>query len=215
MREVSRRKAPVVKSIVELRCFKKWCHKSYKGSLGQTFATYTRIPPVPLEFQSPMVNDENQELCNGWEPDWLATYPGGDTQATIDRVRQGLKPMGFVYQWKDDQDKSIQAFIKAVKSCRYHTEPKPGPNSNFLVAAVWQQGNVLGQLFDFGNLAYDYATWTGGMGSTDVLFRFENARLADFVEKWDVDDGVPIQITGLILGYPVENTISVMLGGIK
>jgi hypothetical protein len=212
-RRMEREAPALAKSIVKRRCFKKWCHKSYRSVHGWPFVTYTRVPTDPLRFTSPMVNDENQELCGGWFPDWLLSYPGGDTAATIDRVRTGLKPMGFVWQYIDSSKAEIADFRRRVSSCRFHS-PIVEQSVGVLHAAVWQDDRMLREMFDLHALAEDYTEWVDPDIGDDV-WNFETARLADFTEKWDVEDGIPLEITGLILGYPIENTISLMHGGIK
>jgi hypothetical protein len=64
-------------------------------------------------------------------------------------------------------------------------------------------------LFDLDALARDYVE--NGIFTPEEMAaqiaRYGPHDLIDFAEGWDVED-VPAWVTGLILGYPVENTIS-------
>jgi len=211
---MAREAAALAKSNITTRCFKKWCYKTYlSGPDNLPYITYTRVPPKPLRFSSPMVNDENQELCGGWFPEWLLNYPGGTTAAIIDRVRGRQKPMGFVWHNVETSQEEIDDFRTRVSSCRFHS-PIVEQSHGFFHAAVWEDDRRLREMFDLRALTEDYNQWVGGE-VPDLVWDYERARLSDFTEKWDTTDGVPLCITGLILGYPVENTISLYNGGIK
>ena len=61
--------------------------------------------------------------------------------------------------------------------------------------------------FDMDMLAQDYEN--NGLCSDNII-KYKNANFAEFhYDKYD-HDYHPIEITGLILGYPIENTIALI-----
>jgi hypothetical protein len=213
--------SPEMRSFVERRCFKKWCHKYYRERENPKiiYEIYRRIPKEPLSFRSNMNNDENQELCGGWYPRWVMEYPGGYDAAIIDRVRLGLKPLGIVHSRNRGDAKKV--FELNAGMCR-HSEMVSRhvmiPDDDFVrrkvrwnYTAFWNEDGRLSDIFDFDALVEDYARYAPEEGKLMIAFR--DYTLGDFVRRWDVWDGIPASITGLILGYPVANTISLDLEG--
>lgn len=218
IKKVETDESPEMRSFVERRCFKTWCWKYYRARENPKtiYEIHRRIPKEPLSFRSEMNNDENQELCGGWHPMWTREYPGGENAAIIERVRLGLKPFGIVHSWTRLENQ--QVFERNAGKCR-HSEMVSRAVSRYgemesrdvHYSAFWNDNRRLSDIFDFDALIEDYARYVPI--EVDAMVEFREYTLADFVTRWDIDDGVPPGITGLILGYPVENTISLCLTG--
>jgi hypothetical protein len=141
-----------------------------------------------------MNNDDNQELCGGWYPLWLRKYPGGDDQAIIDRVSAGLKPIGVVSN--NDEIKYL------INEKNLHYEAMT--THDLLV--IWKDDRKLSEIFDLESLHKDYLKWVGRRIADEIL-EAGDICFKDLIDDWD-DQG---WLTGLILGYPIENTISLYL----
>lgn len=90
----------------------------------------------------------------------------------------------------------------------YYVEQKPHKyfeNRDFITAC---RKGKLGKLFDLKTLKEDYKRSGIDIDCDEVGHK----KLSDFLKSWDVDKN-PGWLAGLILGYPVENTISLYLEG--
>jgi hypothetical protein len=190
---------------------------------GYLQMTYHACPdPAKLSFRSPMVNDFNQDLCNGWFRDDLV--PGKPIHfldrdaAIVDRVVAGLKPFGTITCVKDDRinDPRWQALEQRSLSLkdklhihRYErTLSLSAGRSIDLVKIEMCQRGTFDELFPIDDLIADYVNFLPGYA--DILCDFfkpdGDVELRDFFEDWDNQDWM----TGLLLGYPIENTISLL-----
>jgi hypothetical protein len=181
---------------------KKWNTKQI-WSNGHLMRTY-RHQPKHLHFKSPMVNDANQDLCGGWS---MGDCNFEEEQMRIiDRVSERLKPMGILhYDSRALADKVADTIrrnsdldVKVIKKHNYQV-------------ALAQHGTLEG-LFDLMALRRDYVE--NGVLPKEVIDRdfdqYGDSYLIDFAEKeWDVEEEFPMWLTGLMLGYPIENTISI------
>jgi hypothetical protein len=175
-----------------------WAH-------GYRQAVYRR-QPKRLRFKSPMVNDENQDLCGGWHVGPIGCAVDENAQI-FDRVIAGLKPMGVLHAIEQPEAKHRAQEARAagfdVKILKH-----PWQGWNLVVA----HRGTLRELFDLRALAQDYIDY----GWVPDYFMGQVAQYADrslisFAEGWDMP-AVPEWVTGLLLGYPVENTLSVATG---
>lgn len=172
---------------------------------GHLMMTY-RYVPKKIHFKSWMVNDANQDLCGGW---FMGDMTYLDIQSTIlQRVVRGLKPLGVLHR-----DRKVDAEGIAGEMRRFpwiDTKVVKSHNWEIVVA----RGGTLEELFDLESLTRDYIEneVIGEVAFLDAVAKYAPRLLIDFAEGWDVED-VPGWVTGLILGYPVENTISLYLMG--
>lgn len=67
------------------------------------------------------------------------------------------------------------------------------------------QKGTLNNLFDLESLKKDYADFAEAVKDIEIK---KNKKLSDYKNAWDVDEGAELWETGLILGYPIENTLS-------
>lgn len=209
---------------------KKWNTKQI-WNRGALMATYGHQPKEIL-FKSPMVNDFNQNLAGGW---FMRDIEDPERE-TINRVIGGLKPMGVVHResgtdatmlaneirTRNDQSGRYEidvAITDAIARAKKHGQ-KIYTTGRSLEIIVARHG-TLKELFDLDSLYTDYVDALGEelgdvwLDDFDTeLDKYETFYLIDFADGWD-DPLVPYWVTGLILGYPIENTISVYLEEVR
>ena len=179
---------------------------------GYLMMQYRRVPKA-LRFASPMVNDTNQDLCGGWSrPEHDAR---GEGAIIVDRVLAGLKPLGDAHFPSRAAAEPHLARIAAAglpHAVREVTHMRrPGDTGECPVAVEVCQRGTLGGLFDLDALVDAYGSnvvppllaYTVSEQSLKVADR----TLESFFGRWDVPRVWP-WVTGLVLGYPVENTIA-------
>lgn len=193
---------------IHIREHKRWNTKTVYNQ-GHVMRIYRRQPKA-VGFESPMVNDFNQHLCGGW------FMPGLDTRESIlQRLVDGLKPFGTEVYYQDekaaaerDLERLLAAGLKAELRRRAHATYRRGSYVWDLLAAQDMRVREIG---DMGALAADYGPVLGP-DCARQLSAYADWRLARFFDGWDTPD-LPTWLTGLILGYPIENTISLYLWG--
>lgn len=180
---------------------------------GHRMVTY-RKQPLRIRFKSRMVNDANQNLCGGWFMDGAS---GDSVDREIERrLIASKKPMGIMVFWEEEstEAKACAARLKAaglvVKTRRM---------GDRLAVEACHDIRV-GEIGDMGDLIKDYiesgAIPESMIDSLCKEFTVHSSRkLKSFLGgKWDIED-CPPWLTGLILGYPVENTISLYRGAVS
>jgi hypothetical protein len=172
-------------------------HKQIRNKNGYVLMTYKNIPKS-IQFIHQAVNDYNQHLCNGWH-----VYQHTEFEE-IDRVEQGLKPVGISH--------SCDLYTMTIKMLNLidkgflvsYTKNHIIKNMYNVTASV---KGKLGDYFDMDTLAKDYKK-NGLCG--DSIIEYKNADFSEFHnDNYDCGHH-PIEITGLILGYPIENTIALI-----
>jgi hypothetical protein len=170
-----------------------------------------RQQPKTLRFKHRMVNDANQDLCGGWcmmPPRKTASVYArkgytADSDEVLRRVAKGLKPLGIAHAIKDRAvaDRLADDLTKKGLDVRILDDGFGGWN----IAAA--QPKTLRDLFDLDALTDDYVA--NGIDIRSQVPQYANRRLISFAK--DYDDVAP-WVTGLILGFPIENTISLYRG---
>lgn len=176
---------------------------------GHRMVTY-RGQPKRIRFKSPMVNDKNQHLCGGW---FMAGME--DTNAEIERqLIGGRKPFGVMMFWKKDEGLA-KACVKRLKAAGLIVKQHAGWLAGQVAVEACQDMRV-GEIGDMGKLFSDYVL--AGVIDEGAMNRqlemYQNKPLKNFFGRWDIED-CPPWLTGLLLGYPVENTISIYKGLVK
>lgn len=170
-------------------------HKQIRNKNGYVLMTYKNIPQS-LKFKHNAVNDYNQHLCGGW-----SVIKHTDFEE-IDRVEQGLKPVGISHTC------NIQAMmLKMLNLVNKGFLVTFTPNTvikNMYNVTVSVRGK-LKDFFDMDTLAEDYKN-NGLCG--EIIIKYKNTDFSEF--HYDKYDHFPTEITGLILGYPIENTIALL-----
>jgi hypothetical protein len=179
---------------------------------GHRMVTY-RKQPLRIRCKSRMVNDANQNLCGGW-------FMDGATGDTINREIEkrliaGKKPLGIMVFWEEDATEA-KACAARLKAAGLIVRTSTGWRHGQRIVEACHDIRV-GEIGDMGDLIADYIE-SGAIpdGNIDALGKEFNIlscrKLKSFLGgKWDIED-CPPWLTGLILGYPVENTISLYHG---
>ena len=173
-----------------------------------------KYPRINQTFHSPMLNDYNLHLCGGWR--WW----GVNDIECITRVFNGKKPMGF---WGTDDEESYNYWLHGGDDSKL----LKFPNANFLyensgykyVIGVCAPG-TFDDHFDLKVLAHDYCEYAKAVKDStsssqiDALFygelkgkKIDTYLTVNHTHNITIGDTI---ITGLILGYPVETTASIL-----
>jgi hypothetical protein len=173
---------------------KRWNTKKIYNR-GHLVMTYRYCPKV-IRFKSPLVNDDNQHFCGGW------TLEGMDLsdRALIQRVLDGKKPMASVWSQAPDY-LFAHAGIANSRFAKFEVTAqvfeKWRGQSELCVAVKYP----IGMLFDLEALEEDYQELVGGIRD------YKDVSLIELFDTWDEKE-TPLWLTGLLMGYPIENTIS-------
>lgn len=182
---------------------------------GHLAMQYRRVPKH-VGFVSPMVNDENQDLCGG-----IARHDRPREMVVIvDRVLAGLKPLGStVFFGVEAAGPSIDRVVesKLPYSVYAVTGHHPyGSAEPWIFAEVCQRG-TLREEFDLDALVAAYRRSGVAHAVADevqgALPAFADRTLASFFGRFDTNCN-PAWVTGLVLDYPIENTIACYYGGV-
>lgn len=177
-----------------------------KGKKYQTKRIYNngylmrkyRNQPLSIKFQNKMVNDINQHFCGGWTMSDLDS----SNQALLDRVLEGNKPMAAVTAWNKEDLEFCDSLVDKRKYYFYSDQ-------YLLTGAFYTLVAVKGKFKDLFDLQSLYETYKENGIDIDVN-EHENKTIQDFFEDWDGHDyNIELWVLGLILGYPIENTISI------
>jgi hypothetical protein len=175
---------------------KEWNTKKIYND-GDLLRTYRR-QPKRIRFHSPMVNDFNQHHCGGWSiPEILKT-------TICDQLVGRRKPLGVDYfNSKESADEEKQRLLDAglIVTVK-RREPKVVPDFWELCACQDMRISDIGNLDD---LAEDYHE--AGIELEDFS-KYRDRHLKTRMDCYDIPES-PLWLTGLVLGYPVENTISI------
>lgn len=206
---------------IYLQTFKKFEIKRYIRN-GVVLGRY-RFPRFGKTFQSPMVNDYNQHLAGGWY--WGYREDGSprakneyNNETILDRLMTGRKPLGGLRFWDDTGEKKEKCLQKLAGTDLSYLHSMDGGEVFFVVS----RKGKLGDLFNLNNLIGDYATLEKGSGCCVLgpplcLERFLASIAGLELESYlSFDHLLPVSVfdflvTGLILGYPPENTYALLL----
>jgi hypothetical protein len=184
---------------IEIKPLKSGLVKKYVYASGHLQTIYTGCPnPVELSFRSPMVNDDNQDLCGGWRRSDIVD----EEQLILTRVLEGKKPLGNLSSW----GKLAVEIPEEKKEVAFRRFTRTFNNSKTSVDCldVCRRG-TLGELFDLESLATDYGRFLPHFKLGEEIQKSASIEMQSFLgDKWDNH----FWLTGLILGYPIENTMS-------
>lgn len=168
--------------------------KEIRDSSGYVLRRYSNIPKK-IKFSHSAVNDYNQHLCGGWE-----VYPYKQFEE-LDRVIAGLKPLGVCYSNNLVQvKKKVKKLSKKGFLATYIKHPEI--EGEYIITA--SVSGTLGDYFDMDTLANDYENYE--MDSEEII-QYKDREFLEFHYDTEMMDKHPIEIIGLIFGYPIENTM--------
>ena len=157
-----------------------------------------KYPNIRTEFKSEMVNDFNLHFCGEW------TWPDVDYEyGLIDRVRRKKKPMGlYICDTRGELNK-LKHTIRYLNLNITKKDKELG----------FCQKGKLKDLFDLDSLQKDYSVY---LGYKAIDFKkIADKTLDECIASFDYDnpkDDEELIITGLVFGYPIESTVSIILG---
>ena len=174
---------------------------------GHSMRIY-KYPIIKQKFSSPRINDYNLHLCGGW------AFRRVKSEEALTRVISNLKPMGFlvtkdVEKWEDVCKKS---------GLLYSIVPNHIPTEEFFDIGISCNG-TFGSLFDLQNLAADYVNYAIKVQipfSTEEVKSFilslKDIQISSYLTSDYANPATnqELIINGLILGYPIETTVSIM-----
>lgn len=190
-------------------------HKNIEERLFINTGILVRIYKYPIidrTFQSPLVNDHNLNLGGGWG------WPGKKESECLTRVMSGKKPIGF-YHFKDDE--SITEYCESGFPYVILKDTDLGTNTLGLSIK-----GTFSENFDMDALINDYYQYLKKSVKEFELLKYITEIIGEeleFVKNHNVSDflnfdyGNPNKspeydcLTGLILGYPIETTVSLIL----
>jgi len=178
---------------------------------GHNLKTYAyRKHDIP--FKSPMVRWENLNFCNGWS----MNGPDGKSLSTdkklIKAVINGLKPIGFGMF----EDREVDKIVKMIEAAGLPYEVNPHqymPNHSFI--GVSQKGKI-GELFDMDKFI---ESWKMHLDEENMEINYDffnnlkDEKFEDFLKGWNYarpNSDTEFALTGLLLGYPIESTVSLL-----
>lgn len=173
---------------------------------GYRMIAYRR-QPRRIRFKSKMLNDKNQHLCGGW------SFAGLERENRwIERqLIAGRKPLGAMVFWGSGPDEGEDiACAERLRAAGLIVRVGPGFAEGTRLVEACHDIRVA-DIGDIGELLADYVKALIPEYEDDLRDEFKqygSRKLRSFLGKrWDTDHN-PLWVTGLILGYPVENTIS-------
>ncbi len=188
-------------------------HKKYQTKKiwqnGYRMVTYM-YQPFGLKFKNKMINDNNQHHCGGWTWQELDNSHSGE----LNRVLIGLKPMAAIFAWKKEE---LDDLIKLIDLNKFDYNEKIRYNQDGTILSYYIIVSCKGKmkdLFDLDLLQQDYLD----NGIEININLVKEKELKDYFNDWDhqdKDSKIEPWETGLILGYPIENTISIYKCGVK
>jgi hypothetical protein len=192
---------------VHIREHKNWNTKTIYNN-GHVMRIYRR-QPKEICFQSPMVNDLNQHLCGGWSMSDI----GNEREATIDQLIMRRKPFASIIFWQT-QRAEAEAGRERLQTAGLVTELRKlnwkGWNSDHVWCLLACHDIRVRDIGDLAALQKDYAQMIEADLLRNDIESFGDIHLANFFDGWD-SPPLPLWLTGLLLGYPIENTISLFL----
>ena len=158
-----------------------------------------------LSFKNKMVNDMNQHFCGGWGLNDLDL----SNDALLKRFLEGKKPLAIITERKK---KDLEKYYEKIDTGKYDLETFEIKKTGAHYLAIASKGKIK-DFFDLETLKKDYRDNGFDIDISEVGER----SISYYFDDWDAQDGGKIEfwITGLLLGYPIENTISLYKDGIK
>ena len=153
-----------------------------------------------LKFKHNTVNDYNQHLCGGWSLHEHTEFE------EVDRVAAGLKPVGIsmIRNLFRAEAKRKELSSKGLLATVY----KRPDNKDLYFVTASPRGTV-GKFFKNLNVLINDYRKHGLVYCADIIEEYKNVNFIKF-HNLQYDDHHTC-ITGLCLGYPIENTIALIV----
>lgn len=188
--------------------------RKYKNTMDKLFINNGHIvrkykyPNIDQKFFSSKINDYNLHLCGGW------VFKYVNKEEAIGRVIKGLKPMGFLVTTEIDQ---------CVHFCKksglpYNIIHSHRPTKNHHIIGISCKG-TFDQNFNLQDLIADYINYASNVKTSlpikkieNFILSLKNIEVASYLtsDYANPNTDQKLIVTGLILGYPIETTVSIM-----
>lgn len=206
---------------IYLRNYKKTIEKLIINN-GYLMTKY-KYPIIETHFHSPLLNDYNLHLCGGWQ------FGNIRDEEIISRVINGLKPMGF-YVESEDKTEKFQSQLELARNSKlpyvmnrlddeyeykgkihYSTRYEIGISCNGTFNEKFNIDDLIHDYKLYSEKCYKYSDYNGYIKYiVDFLESLRDKEIKEFLNfdypnpKTDLD----LILDGLILGFPVETTVS-------
>jgi len=194
---------------------KKTINKQFinNGSLMREYS----YPYIKQHFFSPLLNDHNLNLCGGWD------FKDIKDEEVISRVVDKKKPMGFYTISDEKKFLLVTEYVKKTGlpfiTFLQGEKRENGFTNDYAFEIGISIRGTFGENFNLRELIHDYNLYAKAYKlKSGHIKKFINSikdiEVKDYLtfdylygyKVWDVDN----VITGLILGYPIETTVSIM-----
>ncbi len=175
-----------------------------------------KYPRIEEQFSSPMISDYNLHLCGGW------SWQGVKYQESITRVVEGKKPMGFFSSRSSSEIDNLFENIKhGIKKQDFKliktTSTIPGTDIQFYELGI-STTKLFVDCFNLGALKTDYKQYANACNvPSNSIIEFidliKDNSISSFLQDYDYANPITnlnTILTGLILGYPINTTVSIL-----
>jgi len=183
---------------------------------GYEMTTYT-YPNINIPFKSKMVNWWNLFYCGGFSITGPNEENYSDQKLIIDAVINKSKPLGFSLIKRNELSSMINK-VQQYGLC-YTTEPHIFGENNIFINI--SQSLTFGETFNIKNWLESYRLMSCAINSTlltdndeKFFLSLKNKPLAYWLTDWDYANpksNRDLALTGLLLGYPIESTVALMI----
>lgn len=195
-----------IKHGIYIRKYKHTTDKLFINN-GHLMRVY-KYPNIDCKFSSPKINDYNLHLCGGW------SFKKTNEKETIERVIKSLKPMGF---FVTTEVKKWESVCKKSK-LSYSIVPNHIPTEKHFDIGISCKG-TFGENFDLQNLMLDYMAYSEKvkipLPAEEIgayILSLKDVQISSYLtsDYANPNTDQELIVTGLILGYPIETTVSIM-----
>ena len=170
---------------------------------GRVMRKY-KYKKIERTFKSRLLNDFNLHFCGDWH--WFSSLKV-EHEELLRRVAAGFKPAGFITSENLEMLKALKTRALA-KGLITHVKPNPG------VKGTWELGIGFDRdffdLFQLKDVEAGYTKW--GI-EYPIAEKLMNVSIESLLKDFDYAnvEGFDLIKTGLLLGYPIETTASILL----
>lgn len=194
-------------------------HEMVVMSNGLSMCRYKYPRGINIPFQSPMVRWMNLTFCGGYGVLLENGEYAGSDNRLLEAVANGLKPIGFI-----SVDKyNLEEMLEKVKQSGLHYEVSKIWTGDYEIGLA-NQGKVK-DYFDLTKLISSYRLYSDRLGydlltskEEESLLETNEIELAYFIKDFDYASSKKKDwehvLTGLLLGFPIESTVALLIGQI-
>ncbi|WP_071396610.1 hypothetical protein [Bacillus tuaregi] len=194
-------------------------HEMVVMSNGHSLCRYKYPRGINIPFHSPMVSWMNLTFCGGYGVLLENGEYAGSNMRLFETVANGLKPIGFIIVKIND----LEEMIDKVKQSGLRYEISKIWTGDYEIGLA-NQGEVK-KYFDLNKLVSSYRLYSDRIGydlltpkDEESLLEINELELAYFIKGFDYASSQKKNwehvLTGLLLGFPIESTVALLIGQI-